>query len=192
MLDKTIPHKRILMKRPKGEAWKEYELPAGYTFCHYEEGNEQDWAEIETSVGEFDNIESALKYYNKEFMPYAEELKRRQMFIQAPNKQLIATVSAWWKLAGERRDPILHWVAARPEYQGKGLGKALVSEGIKRIVQLEGDVDMYLSTQTWSYKAVNIYLDAGFEMLEATESYGGYKNENAEAVQIVRDKLKSW
>lgn len=190
MLDKTLPLRKILMKRPKGTEWKEYKLPEGYEIRLYQKGNERDWCEIETAVGEFDDIESALKYYEKEFMPYAEELKRRQMFIQAPNKQLIATVTAWWRHTGERRDPILHWVAVRPEFQGKGLGKALASAGVKRILELEGDTDIYLRTQTWSYKAVNIYLDAGFKLLEATESYAGYKNENTEAIQILGDRLK--
>lgn len=189
MLDKTIPYKHILMKRPKGAAIRNYELPAGYSFCHYNEGNESEWAEIESSVAEFDGPASAATYYNREFMPYAEELKRRQLFIQNPDGKKIATITAWWKMTGERRDAIIHWVAVRPEYQGKGLGKALVSGGIKLMVSIEGDVDMYLHTQTWSYKAINIYLDAGFELLQH-ETFGGFKNEYDEAIEVLGDKIK--
>jgi ribosomal protein S18 acetylase RimI-like enzyme len=189
MLDKTIPYKHILMKRPKGMIFKNYDLPVGYSFCRYNEGNELQWSEIEASVAEFDDTEGALKYYNEEFMPHMEELKRRQFYIRDSIGQMIATITAWWKLTGDRRDAVIHWVAVRPEYQGRGLGKALVAEGIKQMQILEGDVDMYLHTQTWSYKAINIYLDAGFEMLK-DESFGGFKNEYEEAIEILGNRIK--
>lgn len=189
MLDKSIPYKHILMKRPKGTPVKNYALPDGYSLCLYQEGNERDWAEIESSVLEFDDPASALKYYDKEFMPYPEELKRRQYFVRDPEGKMAATASAWWKMSGDRRVPILHWVAVKPEYQGKGLGKALVTAAVQRMIALEGDVDIYLHTQTWSYKAINIYLDAGFELLQH-ETYGGYKNEYEDAIKLIGDRIR--
>lgn len=189
MLDKSIPYKHILMKRPEGVAIKNYELPIGFSFCFYNKGNELDWAEIENSAQEFDDLTVALKYYNNEFMSSMDELKRRQIFIQDPNGNLVATLTAWWKITDEKRYPLIHWVAVRPEFQGKGLGKALVSKGMQLMVSLEGDVNIYLSTQTWSYKAINIYLDAGFEMLKH-ETFGGYKNEYEEAVKVLGNRIK--
>ena len=189
MLDKSIPYKHILMKRPKGTSLKNYDLPVGFSFCKYKEGNERQWAEIEASVAEFDDTPSALNYYNEEFLPHVEELKRRQVFIQEATGRMAATITAWWKITGERRDAVIHWVAVRPEYQGRGLGKALVAEGIKQMQLYEGDVDIYLHTQTWSYKAINIYLDAGFEIF-THESFGGYKNEYDEAMEILGDRIK--
>lgn len=150
------------MKRPQGAEIKNYELPTGYTFCFYKNGYEMDWAEIETSVLEFDDQDSALQYYNGEFMSYIDELQRRQIFVRDPKGKLVTTVTSWWTETTERRIAMLHWVAVKPEHQGKGLGKAIVSEGIRRMVVLDGDVDIYLHTQTWSYKAINIYLDTGF------------------------------
>lgn len=189
MLDKSIPHKNILMKRPKGTPIPEFELPPGFSFHHYEPGNEADWCRIETSVGEFENEEKAWEYFKGEFAPYPEELKRRMIFVRDASGELIATSSAWWNDKGDRRVPILHWVAVAPSAQGKGIGKAVVTEGIKRMVALEGDADMYLSTQTWSYKAINIYRRAGFEFLKH-ETYGVYKNEYEEAIKIIAEKLR--
>ena len=189
MLDKSIPYKHVLMKRPKGTALKPYALPEGFRFTYWRPGDEKDWADIETSVLEFDNVEAALAYFAKEFAPHPEELKRRQLIVRDASGRPAATITAWWTMTGERRDAAIHWVAVKPEYQGKGLGKAIVAEGIRRLAELEGDVDMYLHTQTWSWQAINIYLDAGFTLMK-DETYGGYKNEYEEAMAIIGDKLR--
>lgn len=189
MLDKSIPHKKILMKRPKGTPIPEHKLAPGFSFHDYEPGNEADWCRIETSVGEFEHEDKAWEYFKGEFAPYPEELKRRMIFVRDPRGELVATSTAWWNDKGERKVPILHWVAVAPSAQGKGIGKAIVSEAIKRKVALEGDEDLYLSTQTWSYKAINIYRQAGFEFL-TRETYGVYKNEYEEAIKIIEGKLR--
>ena len=176
LLDKSIPYKAVLMKRPRGTPWKPYALPAGFSFGFYRPGDERDWADIEASVLEFADADAALAYYGKEFAPHPEELGRRQIFLRDAGGRAAATISAWWKTDGERRFPLIHWVAVKPEYQGRGLGKALVAEGIRVLAELEGGADMYLATQTWSYKAINIYLDAGFEFMKR-ETFCGLKNE---------------
>lgn len=188
MLDKSIPYKHILMKRPKGLPVEQHALPDGFSFVMYEAGLEHDWAEIETSVLEFDNIESAMQRLHKDYLPYADELKRRMIFVQDPQEELIATTTVWWYDTGERRDTALHWVAVKPGFQGKGIGKAIFSEGMKRAIAIDGDVDLYLHTQTWSYPAINIYLKAGFEFLK-TESIAGYENQYEEAMRLIGDKI---
>ncbi|GIN88828.1 hypothetical protein J6TS2_52140 [Heyndrickxia sporothermodurans] len=49
-------------------------------------------------------------------------------------------------------------------------------ECINQLKQLEGDKDIFLHTQTWSYKAIGIYLKAGFNILE-DGSFAKYKND---------------
>ena len=189
MLDKSIPHKFILMKRPRGTPLKPYAPPPGFAFHFYRPGDERDWADIESSVLEFASAEAALDYYGKEFAPHPEELKRRQLFLRDADGRAAATISAWWRTAGDRRIPLIHWVAVKPEYQGRGLGKAAVSEGIRLLAELEGDADMYLQTQTWSWKAVNIYLDAGFEFVR-NETPEGFRNEYEEAMAIIAGRIR--
>jgi hypothetical protein len=53
---------------------------------------------------------------------------------------------------------------------------------------LEGDKDIFLHTQTWSYKAIGLYLKASFEILES-ESFGHYKNDYEKAMPILRTVL---
>lgn len=189
MLDKSIPYFNIVMRRKDGTPIPQPVLPDGYSFVQFSDGDEKNWAEIEASVGEFENTAEALAYFQSEFLPYVKELERRSLFIQNKNGKKVATITNWWNYTGERRDPSLNWVGVMPEYQGLGLGKALVFEGMQRMLCIEGDRDIFLHTQTWSYKAIGIYLLAGFEFMESG-SFGGYENDYEKAMSVLREKMK--
>ena len=164
-------------------------LPNNYSVVFFSNGEEKNWAEIETSVGEFESESKALAYFQTEYLPYIKELERRLFFLQTREGENIATVTIWWNYTGERRDVSLHWVGVKPEYQGLGLGKALVFESMERMLRIEGDRDVYLHTQTWSYKAIGIYLQAGFEFIKEG-SFSGYENDYEKAIPILKEKMK--
>jgi ribosomal protein S18 acetylase RimI-like enzyme len=88
------------------------------------------------------------------------------------------------------QNPSLHWLSVKPEYQGQGLGKALIYKCLQILNHTEGNKDVYLHTQTWSYKAVGLYLYTGFDFLK-TESFANYINEYEKAEPIIRDRLKA-
>lgn len=188
MLDKTIPYYDVLMHRKAGSCFPASVLTKGYKFVSFKLGDEKDWAEIETSVGEFDNTGDALEYFRRDLLPYLPELERRCIFIEDENGVKVATLTNWWSYTGVRRDPWLYWVAVRAGYQGNGLGKSIVFEGVKRLVEIERDRDVYLHTQTWSYKAINIYKKAGFN-ITAVKGLSGYANDNFEKAALL---LKSY
>ena len=189
MLDKSIPFYNVLMERKKGKPMFQYDLPEGFRFVLFKPGDEQEWAEIETSVLEFDKVDDALYYFSESYMKYMDELMQRCLFIEDPEGKKVATITTWWTFTGTRRDPWIHWVAVRPEYQGLGLGKALVSKGMKHLIALEGDRNVYLHTQTWSYKAIGIYQKASFEITRK-KGLGGYENnEYAKAVKLLSKYL---
>jgi ribosomal protein S18 acetylase RimI-like enzyme len=58
----------------------------------------------------------------------------------------IGTITSCWNHTRERRDSSIHWFAVKREYQGLGIGKALVAECIRVLKNLEGDADVYLFT----------------------------------------------
>jgi ribosomal protein S18 acetylase RimI-like enzyme len=188
LLDKTIPHFNVIMKRSAGVPLPKFALPDGYSFTWYVPGKEKQWAEIEASVGEFENTEHGLDYFRIEYLPFLDELKRRQLFVQNEDGEAIGTITSWWNLTGERRDPSVYWFAVKEEYQGTGLGKALVSECLSRLQLLEVDRNIFLHTQTWSYKAIGLYLKAGFEIL-SDESFAHYKNDYDTALPILKTML---
>jgi GNAT superfamily N-acetyltransferase len=187
MLDKSVPYVSFLMRRKKGAELPVYDLPGGYKFVLYNPGDEKSWAEIETSVSEFENETDALAYFEKEFQPLSElsELKKRCLFIENDKGEKIGTSTAWF-CCPKKCMPRLHWVAVKPQYQGLGLGKAIVSKCTQLMKELDGDVDFFLSTQTWSHRAVKIYEKFGYA-IAAEKQICGDKNENHEkAVEIMK------
>ena len=165
MLDKSIPYIDVLMQRKKGVVIPAFPLPEGFNFVFYKPGDAQAWAKIEMSVLEFDNEAAALERFQK-FADMPAEAERRCVFIENPQGEKIATTTAWWEYTGVRRDPWLHWVAVMPEYQGLGLGKAIVSHVMRLMAEIEGDRNFYLHTQTWSHKAIRIYKQLGWEITD--------------------------
>ena len=178
MLDKSLPYVGIFMKRPAGTPFVEFPLPDGFRYVLYQPDDEVCWARIETSVLEFDSEFDAVSYFSRKFKPETEELQKRLLFIESDNGKKIATANAWWHHVNNKRRAWLHWVAVDPEFQGLGLGKAITSESTRIMLELEGDVDIYLSTQTWSHKAIRIYQKFGYEPTDEKILYKGNKDSN--------------
>ena len=185
MLDKSIPYVPLCMRRDPQNPLPTHPLPEGFRFVFYDAGAECDWARIETSVLEFDSEMDALLYFQKEFLVYESEAKRRCLFVETKDREKIATASAWWAYTGTRRDPIMHWVAVKPSFQGMGIGKALISKALDHMVEIEGDRAFYLSTQTWSHKAVFLYEWAGFKITDEKGIIGRPNDKYEEAMTII-------
>ncbi|ELC8442426.1 GNAT family N-acetyltransferase [Clostridium perfringens] len=189
MLDKSVEFFRMVLKREKGTELKSVSLPEGFKFVKFKKGDENAWAEIETSVLEFKDVESAKEYFENKYMPYLNELERRTLFIEDSKGEKVATFTAWWRYTGERRHPFMEWVAVKPGYQGKGLGKSIISEGVKLMVAIEGDCDMYIPTQTWSHKAIKLYRWAGFDFETEEKFPGGIENRTLEGLEVIKDLI---
>ncbi len=157
-------------------ALHEYALPENYRSRHFNRGDESIWAEVEKEAGEFASVQSGIEQLQKEFGPFMGEFEKRCFFIENNEGKAIGTATAWYSsvLDDYNKDfqdmswGRLHWVGIREDYQGKKLGKPLVSIAIKRLTQLHKKV--YLTTQTTSIKAVNMYLDFGFVPYVSTET----------------------
>ena len=190
MLDKTLPYAKLMMVRKAGTPIPVFPLPDGYKYVFYKDGDDVDWARIETSVDEFSSEFAALLRFKEDFLPYADELYRRLLFIETGDGKKIATANAWWSFVDDERRAWLHWVSVEAGYQGLGLGKAIVSRITQLLEEIEGDVDFYLSTQTWSYKAIDIYKKCGYEPTNEKKLYlGKSKKDYKKAIKIL-EKLK--
>ncbi len=81
---------------------------------------------------------------------------------------------------------MLYWVAVKPQLQGKGLGKAITSKVVELMLEIEGERDFYLHTQTWSHKAIKVYEKVGFYITDEKNLFK-YSNENYEkAISILK------
>jgi len=190
MLDKTLPFYKVYMVRKAGTPIPDFPLPDGFCFTLYKDGDEVDWARIETSVDEFDSEFAALLRFTEEFIPKADELYRRCLFIETSEGEKVATANAWWSYVNDERRAWLHWVSVAPGYQGLGLGKAITSRVTQLLLEIEGDVDFYLSTQTWSYKAINIYKQIGYEPTDEKILYGKKRKHDYKKAIKILEKLE--
>jgi len=165
MLDKSLPYIDFFMKRKKGAEAPVYNLPDAYKFVLFKSGDEKSWAEIETSVLEFDSETEAVEYFKNNFLPSVTEPEKRILFIETNDGEKVATATAAL-CPCENKTPWIHWVSVKPKHQGIGLGKALISKVTHMLLELDGDCDFYLHTQTWSHRAVRIYKKFGFEIIK--------------------------
>ena len=200
MLDKNIEYKDIIMRieSDKFDTFANIELPDDFSFKYFEPSDIKHWGGIETSVLEFASEPEACSYFEMAYLPYILELQKRCFFILNPDGIPIATAAAWYADGELGYQASLHWVAVRPEYQGKGLGKAAVKKALNVFRLLEPGKPVWLHTQTWSYPAVKLYHSLGFSMVRnerlANMNTGDgmpviYKNDFTEAIQVLRSVL---
>jgi ribosomal protein S18 acetylase RimI-like enzyme len=188
MLDKSIPYKNIIMKLDCKliSSLSDPVLPNGYTFRLYNDGDEINWARIETSVLEFESENDAYDYFTKIFIPRIDELKSRCVFVLNQDGLPIATTTAWYDDSDLGHQVHLDWVAVCPKYQGMGIGEAIVKKALQIYNELEPHEDILLHTQTWSHNAVNLYHKLGFVMMK-TETIKCCGNDYLEAVKVLED-----
>lgn len=137
-----------------------FPCPDGYRIRTFARGDERSWAEIEAAAGEFENQQQALERFQTEFSPFLREMENRCFLLETRDGEAIGTATAWYgHLAGEERGRV-HWVGIIPSYQGKKLSKPLLTTTMMRLAKdyRKG----YLTTQTTSYQAINLYLNFGF------------------------------
>ena len=79
-------------------------------------------------------------------------------------------------------------VIIRPEYQGKGLSNALLSRLLELGLEIEGDRNFYLHTQTWSHRAVKLYQKFGFAITKEPNLYK-YKNDQYEEAAALLEEI---
>lgn len=153
---------KVLMEKNNPTEYPKFDLPEGFSIVKYIDGYEKDWAQIQTDLEQFENIEDALKCFKDTFLDDTDDVYKKCFFIQDSKGKNIATASIW---AGNHFGKTLqriHWVAVSKECQGLGLAKCLVSAALDVFNELGFKDYIYLTSQVSSYKALNIYSKFGF------------------------------
>jgi len=196
MLDKSIEYKNVIMRLDNCEfAVSEPELPEGFSFRFFLPSDVKHWSSIETSVLEFDSECSAESYFETSYLPQIDELRQRCLFVLNAEGTPVATANAWYADSELGHQTGLHWIAVRPEYQGKGIGKAVTKKALNVCHSLEGGNPVWLHTQTWSYVAIKMYHSLGFNMVRSERLANMnpkngikrlYENDFAGALQVLK------
>lgn len=174
--DKRIKHYELLLEKDL-DSIRNFELPQGYHFEFYKDGDRDTWIEIEKSAKEFSDYDDGISAWNRYYLGKEKELLNRMIFVVNEQGEKLATATAFYDIHGKDKSGAgwLHWVAVKREYQGKGLSKPLITYALK-IMKSLGYVHAKIPTQTNTWLAVKIYLDLGFRPIpeNAVNSYMGW------------------
>ncbi len=175
--DSRIQYYDLLLERPLTDL-PHYELPQGYHFTYYQDGDRDAWIAIEQSAKEFQNEAQGLEAWERYYLGRENELPDRMVFIVTDSGEKVATATAFYNIYAE--DPPgtgwLHWVAVKRSYQGKGLSKPLLSHTFE-IMKTLGYTHAKIHTQTTTWLACKIYLDFGFQPIpqNAVQNAAGWR-----------------
>ncbi|MCZ8517681.1 GNAT family N-acetyltransferase [Paenibacillus filicis] len=153
----------------------QYSVPNKYKIRTYNKGEEHIWAAVEVSVNEFKDEAAALTRFGQEFGQHLDEMSLRCLFMENEHGEVIGTTTAWYGTLDEMETwGRIHWVGIKPAYQEKKLAKPLFSAALKILSRFH--TKAYLTTQTTSYRAINMYLDYGFEaFITKTDCIEGWR-----------------
>ena len=190
MLDRSLEFHTVIMKHPNDRPPAVSALPEGFSERFYEKGDEKAWARLQTAVGEFGSEEDALLAF-RHYLPFEEELRKRQIYlIDDRTGTPAASATAWFIQSGDREIGTVHALCCLPEYQSRSLGKAVALRMMSTFYRLMPGREVWLDTQTWSYRAIGLYLDMGFAPMK-TAVFNEARNEFAAAASVLREKMRA-
>lgn len=185
LVDRSIPHIGVIMEKTDTRAYPRHALPAGYTFAKYEPGFEAQWAALHFEVGQTDSLEEAEGIFQNDFAG-REALMGRMLFVLDQNNELAGTGCLWDGNHFGRTLQRLHFIAVSPPHQGRGIAKAIVSRLLDIYNGLGLGDYIYLTSQTWSWRALKLYMGFGFR------PYKGEKPVNWRSVNLTSGHFEPW
>lgn len=197
MIDRSIPYMPVMMIRRDDAACPSCELPKGYAFdfCRKDTGKEE-WIYVQYASGQMDDVDVIRKLYDSEFMDREQEIYRRMLFVRDENGKAVASASLWFGSPfGEEIDRI-HWVATDCAHQGKGICRAMLKKLLELHYALGSRGGVYLISQTFSYAAINIYQEFGFERYMGPEPPGwhveNFEETAKDAWRLIDQKINEY
>ena len=172
-IDNRIKYYELLMNYDDTSKYINYELPKGYHYEFYKSGDEEAWINIHISSGEFTSFEKGLQYFHEFYDSFIDKLDKRCFFIvdNDTNEKIGTATISLLKNEEYGYKAAVDWLAIKKDYQGKKLSRPLISKFISLAHELGHD-KIILHTQTTTWLAAKLYLDAGFEPLNTNEVIG--------------------
>jgi GNAT superfamily N-acetyltransferase len=134
-------------------------LPEGFTFRAYRDGDVEVWLSIQNDGDELLHV--GRETFEKSFGDDPDSLPDRCFFVASPGGEDIGTATAWYEMDyhGDHVGRV-HWVCLRSQWQGRGLGKPLMTKVLERLARSHDRC--CLATQTSRVPAIRLYCEFGF------------------------------
>ena len=185
-MEEQIPEKNLFMMCQKLEYSALKELPKDYVVRYCRKSELDTWKAMH-----FDTPELAKEYYNfmtdyfcEVYMPKGDLFFQSCLFVCNRDDKPVGTCFLW-----KAYDMIwtLHWFKVLKGYEGRGIGRALLSIIMKSLPVDEYPI--FLHTQPSSYRAIKLYSDFGFCMLSDTV-IGNRRNDLDESLPILQRHMR--
>ena len=183
MKEEEIPDKNIFMMCEALNRHALSELPGGFSVRNCRREELSIWKAMP-----FDNPEQAKEYdgfmtdfFRTTYGDREDEFFAKTLFVCDVRDKPVATCLLW-KAYDEFNT--IHWFKVLKEYEGRGLGRALLSIIMRDLKRT--DYPVYLHTQPGSFRAIKLYSDFGFALLPG-ERFGSRKNDLDECLPILEE-----
>lgn len=154
-------------------------IPKGYSIrlCHEDEL--ETWAKIASPQ----YWQYVINYYNRAYKPQSKEFFKRCTFVVDENDTPVSTCFLW-----KSYDQIttIAWLATLPEYEGKGLGRALLTHLLKNVKP-----PIFLHTHPTLFHAISLYASFGFQFVKS-EFVGYRSNDYDECLDFMKNGMGKW
>ena len=186
MQEKDIPDLNIFMMCEKVNKDAFREIPKGFhnRKCKKEELNIWKEFPFDTEEDKHNYFDYMTQYFNNVYLHNEEEFYNQCLFICDKNDKPVATCFLW-KAYGKIYT--IHWLKVLKEYEGLGLGRAILTEVLKYIP--DNYYPIYLHTQPGSFRAIKLYTDFGFKIL-TDEKIGNRENNYKESLKYLKYFMK--
>jgi ribosomal protein S18 acetylase RimI-like enzyme len=150
---------RVTMIRPHMRDIPQVDFPTGFRMRPMRLDEIATWTDVIRDAEE--HLEISDDKFMEQFGSDLAAVPERCFFVVDEADTPIGTVSAWYSHDFKDTDyGRIHWMAIRPPYQGRGLGKAALSLAMNRLA--EHHERAWLSTATIRIPAIKMYLNFGF------------------------------
>jgi GNAT superfamily N-acetyltransferase len=157
-------------------------LPSGYTLrsCRPDELAVWKAFPFDTPAEAAANEQFMTDFFATAYGGREAEFFERTTFVCDDRDVPVATCMIW---ESYRELTTVHWFKVLRAYEGKGIGRGLLSALMRDVAP--GDYPVYLHTQPGSYRAIKLYSDFGFRVL-VNERTGTRPNEYEESLRHLR------
>lgn len=178
----SIPDKNLFMMCSKLNRSALSQLADSYRVRHCRKDELDLWKDMhfDDPAEAKANRQYMTDFFVSVYAPVGDLFYEKCLFVCDSHDKPIATAFIW-KAYDEFNT--VHWVKVLKEFEGRGIGRALLSIIMQELKP--NDYPVYLHTQPSSYRAIKLYADFGFTLL-TDPVIGSRKNHLEECLPILQ------
>jgi GNAT superfamily N-acetyltransferase len=176
-----IPHLNLFMMCTSANTNAFRDLPDSYHFRTCRPSELDTWKYL--SIKDPQHFDYMTEYYNLVYATNADLFFEKCLFACDKDDIPIGTCFIW---KAYNQINTLHWFRVLPSHEGKGVGRALLTELMKNLTS--DDYPVYLHTHPTGYRAIRLYSDFGFQLL-SDPMIGYRKNELDDSMPFLEEYM---